>query len=217
LESQLARAEIRAAALRQRLPLFPQDRVTYQAVMSDLEALAGRVADARRRVADLEIRAPQDGRLVRRRLDRLQDEYLHVGDEIVSIGSEDRKQLFVSLAQDDVESLADMNQAPVTAFVPGVGSWRAALDRLDPRATLEPAHEALCAPFGGEIAAERSAGEWRFAAPRFNGAITLAADEAIRLRVGQRGTVSIGNRVESLGAMMLRHAARVWQQAIHAN
>jgi hypothetical protein len=199
------------------LPQFPQDRVTYQAVMSDLEALAGRVDEARRRVADLEIRASQKGRLVRRRLDRLHGEYLHVGDEVVSIGSEDRKQLFVSLAQEDVESLADMNQAPVTAFVPGVGSWSAALDRLDPRATLEPAHEALCAPFGGEIAAERSDSEWRFAAPRFNGAILLDADEAIRLRVGQRGTVSVGNSAESLGTVIFRRAARVWQQAIHAN
>jgi putative peptide zinc metalloprotease protein len=214
LESQLARTEIRAAALRQRLPQSPQDRVAYQALITDIAALSKRVDETRRRNADLEIRATQSGRLVRRRLERLQGEYLHVGDEVVCIGSEDRKQLFVSLAQDDVELIA--GDAQVTAYVPGVGSWPAALDRLDPRATVEPEHEALCAPYGGEIAAERSSGEWRFAAPRFTGAISLDSEEALKLRVGQRGTVSFGHNNESVGTMIFRGTMRIWQQAIHS-
>jgi putative peptide zinc metalloprotease protein len=216
LESLLERTEVRTIALRQRLPHAPQEHVAYEAAMSELTAMQTRVTETRSRAADLEIRAPHAGRLVRRRLDRLEGVYLNVGDEIVSLGSEDAKQLHVSLAQEDVESLSGIEESPVTVYVPGVGSWDAQLNRLDPRATTQPPHQALCAPNGGTVAVVRGKNGFEFAAPRFSGFISLTAEEALRLQVGRRGAVSIGGTSESLGGALVRLYSRIWNEAIHA-
>ncbi|MEX2138902.1 MAG: biotin/lipoyl-binding protein [Pirellulales bacterium] len=215
LESQLARAEIRTTAHRQRLSQFPQDHLAYQEAMSEREALTKRVSETRGKIADLEIRAPHEGRLVRRRLDRLTGVYLYGGDEIVSLGSEDAKQLHVSLAQGDVETLSRTRPAAVRTYVPGVGSWNAELARLDPRATVQPPHMSLCAPNGGPLAVVRTGSELEFATPRFSGFIALDPDQARQLRVGQRGTVSLGAQSESLGAWLVHWCVQKWEQAIH--
>jgi putative peptide zinc metalloprotease protein len=216
LESLFERTLVRTLALRQRLPYAPQEHVAYEAAMSELAAVQTRVTETRSRAQDLEIRAPHAGRLVRRRLDRLEGVYLNVGDEIVSLGSEDAKQLHVSIAQDDVEDLPGNDQSRVTVYVPGVGSWNAQLDRLDPRATTKPPHDALCAPNGGPVAVVRGDNGLEFAAPRFSGFISLTADQALRLQVGRRGAVSIGTTSQSLGGALMRVYSRIWNEAIHA-
>ena len=151
----------------------------------------------------LVVRAPRSGRFSRRGLDALLDTYLELGAEIGVIGDEGRKEIQLSLSEDDYDAFTRRGGASVTVNVPRQPLWRDMIDVIQPRATLQPPHPALIASNGGPLAVRaeppESLREGRPAppeptllAPRFLGRIRLDRVTSERLHAGQ--TAEIGFR-----------------------
>ena len=131
----------------------------------------------------------------------------------MAIGSEQSKELRVSVAQDDVARFLPRVGQPLTARI-GQATIASRLSRVEPRASLTPPHPALSAAEGGPLAvrprdaadgdrAERDkAGRepYELLAPRFAAQVVLSADQSLAVGAGQRGQVALQPGEETLGA-----------------
>ena len=143
---------------------------------------------------------PSEGTVVAHDLASRVGTYLERGADLLAIGSEDHKELRISIAQDDVDVFARRVKEPLWVRVRGGRSFSAALGDVTPRASKEPFHEALCAPFGGPLpvrsldsdakSPSRKA-HYELLAPRFLGRVPLDPEHSLSLLAGQRGIVSL--------------------------
>ena len=78
-----------------------------QAEAEQLTSLERRLQEKQEQLEALTLRAPVDGTVVCRDLSSLRGTYLKQGDEVLVIGSEDRKGLNISIAQEDVDIFSE--------------------------------------------------------------------------------------------------------------
>ncbi|MDH3716607.1 MAG: HlyD family efflux transporter periplasmic adaptor subunit [Planctomycetota bacterium] len=201
------------------------EMAAYQSEQKQIESLLQQKAEREVQVQQLTVRAPTAGTVVRRRLDMLLGTYLKQGDEIVSIGNDQQKEVRLSVAQEDVEFFQSAVGQPVRVRVAGGEKMLAQLTKLEPRATRQPPHLSLCASNGGSLVVQHkeqssqnnAAGETvELIAPRFNGTVTLEAGQGAQLFSGQRAMVQLTDRSESVGGHLYRSFQHWLKQKIDA-
>lgn len=184
-----------------------------QAEAKKREGLQSQRTEKQLQVDQLAIYAPSAGRVVARNLAAKQGVWLEQGDEIVTIGNESKKELALSIAQNDLKVFDRRVGETVLIHLPHRAAFEGKLQRVVPQATLEPPHAALLAANGGPIAVKPKAdsGEATFELlqPRFKGVVLLNASQSERLFSGQRAWVSYRPFDESIG-VHLYFAATDW-------
>jgi putative peptide zinc metalloprotease protein len=202
LELNIERAELKSRKLKREGKL-----AEYQAEQDQVEALELKLREKKEEVEALTVRAPRSGIVMGRQLATLRGMYLAKGDEILSIGEEQRKELQVSLAQHDVQFFSAQVGRPLRISLGDGQMFSGKLDNLEPQASVDPPHAAFGANCGGPIpVVERRAGEGadehishEFLAPRFTGTVPLDASAASQVFSGQLGEVSFRTGEESFG------------------
>jgi len=211
LEQQLRDIELlgQQAELKCRILRDDNELAQYQAELQQSKSLVEKRDELQRRVAQLTVRAPEPGRVIGRQLATLAGRYLEIGDELLAIGDENRKELRVSIAQSDVTRFREWTNRPVRVRAKGrscpLGS--ALLSRVNPRATSQVPHVALTGPLGGPLAviphsaavASPESERLQLLDPRFTAIVTLSSDDARQLRVGELANVRILRSGETVG------------------
>jgi putative peptide zinc metalloprotease protein len=214
LESDLADLElaVEESRLAMRSCQAKEDTAGCQAEREKLEDLQHRLAERREQVGRLVVLAPTAGRVVTRQPESLAGRFVRPGDEIVAIGSEEAKELRVSVAQDDVQRFLPRVGQPLGVRIGGE-MMVSRLSRVEPRASLTLPHLALSAAEGGPLPVrpkdlaegDRSSREkterekYELLAPRFAAQVVLSASESLTLGAGQRGQVVLQPGEEMLG------------------
>jgi multidrug efflux pump subunit AcrA (membrane-fusion protein) len=195
----------------------------YQMETADSAAIEKRIRELTRQINTLTIRSPIAGRIVAREIASLPGQYLQQGAEIGVVGNEAVKELIVAVAQDDLESFQALGVGAIDIRIAGApGRFQAALERIEPKARLEPPHVALSSRAGGPLPikmklAPRSNSNGETAErdellrPCFTASVKLSADQASTLHAGQRATVSFTSSVETTGGRLARRCQQ-WLQ-----
>ncbi|NIL98010.1 MAG: HlyD family efflux transporter periplasmic adaptor subunit, partial [Planctomycetales bacterium] len=214
---QIAVADLDLAIEKARLQSFVhQNRhelAAYQSTRKKIKSLRQQKAEREAQVRQLTIRAPAAGTVVRRQLDRLLGTYLQQGDEILSIGNGQQKEVRLSVAQEDVDLFQAAVGKAVRIRVPGNDTILAPLTSLEPRATRQPPHVSLCATHGGPLVVQHKepateddthGDTVELFAPRFKGTVTLGTEQGVQLFSGQRAIVQLTDRHTSIGGHLYR-------------
>ncbi len=183
----------------------------YQAESSSLEALESKATEMRRQIAALRISAPRDGKVVAHNLNTLVDRYLPIGTTLLTIASEQKKEIVVSIHQDDIRHFRTEVGNRVTVCVAPPLDLDCQLDRVDPRASSEVVSAALIAPSRGPIPVRQipstsatASDPWQYIHPRFGGQVQLPVSDAEKLRAGQSASVKLATRHGTLGGQLCR-------------
>jgi putative peptide zinc metalloprotease protein len=182
----------------------------FQAEQKKLESLRKQLDEKSVEVAQLEVRAPISGTVIARDPDALLGTYASSGDEIVSIGDEQSKELRLSITQEDVDTFLASVGNRVSARLQGGVRLESDLTRVPPQASLEPPHRSLCSPYGGPLevrpkeSTESSDPEdkYELVRPGFMGFVKLPTEYSAQLRAGQRGAVWLARGNESIAGYL---------------
>jgi putative peptide zinc metalloprotease protein len=172
------------------------ERAEQQAEAENRDSLYKQLAERRAQVEMLTVRAPHEGTIVRRDLKMLLATYVKEGADILSLGDQSKKELRLSISQDDLDVFTQRVGQPVRIDIPRHPLWKARLEKVIPRASLEPTHPAMTTINGGSLAVkpvEKKSGEteaFEFLAPRFTAIVALSPTMSGQLHAGQIGSVS---------------------------
>lgn len=199
--------EVRQSEIRGRKHEQKGELAAEQAEAKKRESLLKQLAEKQQQVQHLEVRAPSAGKVVGRDLDALAGTYLEVGDEILSIGDERKKELRVSVAQADLKMFSQRIGQSLRVSLPQQPLWESRLEKVIPRATLTPPHPALAAVNGGPLPVKNtrsktdgvSKDSLQLFTPRFTGIVELDGAASAQLRAGQTGHVSYRPCDQSIG------------------
>ena len=180
------------AQQRKRSAHWNQDSSKIKQSHSAIEGLKKQRQELLRKVSLLTVRSTTRGHVIGRRMTELKGTYLETGDEIATIGLENRKRLKVSVAQTDLRNSMLTPHAEIQVRTAG-DVWMGMLSRVEPRATLKPPHRSLCSIGGGRLTVRRNDdGDFQLTVPRVNAFIELDAAKSLQLFTGQRATVTLG-------------------------
>ncbi|MFO0912833.1 MAG: efflux RND transporter periplasmic adaptor subunit [Pirellulales bacterium] len=184
------------------------------------EALRQQLAQLEADHERLTVRAAANGRVIGHDLEALVGQYVMVGQELMAIGDERRKQVEASVAAHDVDSFQAAVGESTEVFVRGAGRLAVGgqLSRLNPRASTLIPHPALIATFGGPLAVtvrQESSGTGshgqtsQLAEPRSTAIVDLPAEVAAELRAGQVAQITLAQSSGTVGQHVARHV-RGW-------
>ena len=178
-----------------------------------------KLKEKREQVEELTIRASISGRVLARGLDALREAYLETGTEILVIGNEQKKELRISIPQEEIGAFRDGVGQPVEIRLAGRAPIRCRLSRIVPRASLECTHPCLYAANGGplpvkpksafEANAQTRDAEYELLTPCFMGLIDLTAEQSLQLNAGRVADVVLTGQREPIGKH-LYHLIRRW-------
>lgn len=229
LEFELADLQLtlKQSELLSRANVSRQKLTDSQAELEKAVAISKRIAEKQAQVEQLTIRASQSGQVVGRNLEHLVGVYLKEGDQLLMLGDESRKELQVSVEQDDLEAFADRVGDVVYARLPGGGELAAALAKLEPQASFRPKHDSLCAFAGGPVAVRVASDEsknnstsgreneqYEFLTPRFNAMVELSAEQSLVAHCGAVAHVSFRPGRESVGKHLVLQVARWFRERL---
>lgn len=178
------------------------------------------LAERMNQVEQLAVRAPMAGRVVSEDLDALVGTYFNEGQELLVIGDESKKELVVSISQDDAELFNAQTGKDVTVKLRGGVREKLSLSMgaVEPGASTNIEHVAITAAAGGCVAvrpktiASNDDQSWEFVEPRLAGSIKLSQEESERLRAGQLAMVKLPVARSTLGEGIYRATER-WLRA----
>lgn len=220
LEIAIKQSEIRCRAYRN-----SQKMTEYQAEYEQQIALVKRRQEKQAQVDNLTIRATANGQVISRGLESLVGKYFDVGAEILRIGDETRKQLTVSISQDDVEAFRTYHGRIVSFRMASAGWFHGPLAQLEPQADVALPHAALAASAGGPLAVraaaqrnsqQRGGQEYDLVNPRFAGEIELGRDASLLLYAGQRATARIRPFDRTVGSHLYQTIVRWIRNSVEA-
>jgi putative peptide zinc metalloprotease protein len=207
LENEQLRLEVSELQIRVRGSKSHVRALRYEAKMAESQAEAEQLTSLERRLQEkqeqleaLTLRAEVPGTVISRDLDSLRGTYLKQGAEVLVIGSEDRKELNISIAQEDVDIFSDHLQQSLWVRIHGAPRFATSLAKVSPRARREPSSQGFCATLGGPLPVRTlnsmSTGgdaqpRYELLAPRFDGNLNLSRDQSLSLFAGQRGFVAL--------------------------
>ena len=184
---------------------------------SNLDSLHSQLAECRKQVNGLELRAGRSGRVIAQKLDQLAGTFAQPGRELITIGREDQKELQISIGQRDHARTMQVVGQPVRVRIGTHRVVNGTLHRVNPQASRTVPHAALAASNGGPlpvVARDESPSEkdardtMRLTEHRFTGVVLLEPQDAAQLRCGERGTASPGLIPASLGVHCWRSAQK---------
>ncbi len=187
--------QIRQSLVRGRQFEHEHKTAAFQAEQKRRESLELQFAEKKRRSDQLLVTAARDGHVIGHQIESLRGRHFSIGDEMLALGNESRKELRLAICQDDLGPFRAALDRPVHVRLPGEARWTARLKCIVPRAETRPVHPALLAPFGGALPAEPTSGEsgdgadYVLVRPCFTGVVALDDETSSRLRAGQRAHV----------------------------
>jgi putative peptide zinc metalloprotease protein len=212
------RHQIEQSRLQQGIHRENDETAKQQAEAAKYRSLRKKEAEIETQVDGLIVRAPIAGQVVAKDLDSFVGRYLAVGDEIAVIGSEQRKEVIVAAAQDDISSFTAQLGRPVRVRILGDEghSFTAGLSKIDPRASLKPPHAALGADAGGSLpvkskreSPDSKKVESELLDPCFSATILLTAPQSLTLHAGQRVAVLFSSDGQSWAGRLVANV-RKW-------
>ncbi|MEZ6041445.1 MAG: biotin/lipoyl-binding protein [Planctomycetaceae bacterium] len=190
---------------------------------ANLDSMHRQRSQLQKRVNGLTIVAETDGRVLSRQLPSLLNTFVQPGQELITIGMEDNKELICSVSQLDISSALQRLENNVPLRIGTHGRIYGKLERVNPRATDRLPHPALAASSGGQLAvcedhaATRDTEDGkrlRLTEQRFDAVIQIAPADAINLRCGERGVASLGLVRGSFASHLYRSGQRWFQTTI---
>lgn len=175
------------------------DTAAVQVEVENHAAMKKRLREKQELAEALSVRAPHAGRVMSRTLIRAINTYAQPGTELVAIGHDTRKELRVSISQDDARWLKSIekesgSQATVDVRIRTAGLTTGTIRRILPGASRKPLHESLTAPAGGPLAVRSASepdgqSELVLTEPRVTAIIDLPEEIAARTPAGSFGHV----------------------------
>ena len=188
---------------------------------ANLASLLERQSQNTKRVDGLQLRAATDGRVVSRQLTDLEGTFVDVGQEVMTIGLENQKELRFSVGQLDLASALRQVDQRVSVRIGTRKKIYGTLERVNPRATRNLPHPALAATSGGSLPVaedktnnvqDPNSARLKLTEHRFDAVVRLDPGDAAELRCGERGVTSLGLPPGGLGLHLYRSGQR-WLQA----
>jgi putative peptide zinc metalloprotease protein len=212
LELSIEQSKIRSRQLEQQNEL-----AACQAEVENRQSLLKQLSEKKSQVDHLAVRAPCHGKVIQCDANKLLDSYVHVGDELLSIGDDNKKELRTSIAQNDLDAFSAQLNKTVCVKFPGAAVTQMRLTKLIPRARLTPIHPALAALNGGPLAVKsaesstdiESSNTYELLTPRFTGIVTPTPNQGREHLAGRVGTVSFRAYHESIGTHIY-HEIQNW-------
>ena len=176
-------------------------------------ALQNQLAQKQARQQQLQVRASAAGTVVARNLMQLLGTFVEEGTELMIIGVETSKELRISISEDDIDAFRAAPNQVVAVPLPNRLQAQGRVDRVNPRASVDPRFESLCAVNGGWIAVqptdrEESESGLEFLRPRFDGRVRLEPETARTLHTGQSALVTLGDDRRLVAGLF--HAGSKW-------
>ena len=169
----------------------------------------------------LEIRAPRSGQLIAENFDSLIGMHLPPGHLLLSIGSDENKEVLGLVSQHDVELFQERQGQPIDVHVWGFGAGHvpAELDLVNPRGQFDLPHPAFSSTTGGPLAvkyippsAEEEQQDFELVQPRFLARVTLSKEDSQRMHSGQMGFISFRTCRGSIGEVLAEKATHWFRQ-----
>lgn len=201
LENEVAdiRVAIAQSDIRRRQFLRKHETASVQVEAENHAALQKRLTEKLQQAESLTVKAPASGRVMSRSLIWAEGTYAQPGTELVAIGDDSRKELRVSISQDDARWLQEAAKrssetTTVDVRLRSVGLARGTVRRILPGATRTPLHESLTAPAGGPLAIQansESDGKTDFilTEPRVTAIVDVPAEVAANIPAGTFGHI----------------------------
>ena len=185
---------------------WQSDSSKLEEARSSVHALEQQYSELAKRVDQMLVCAPHDGKVVSRSLRVLPGQYLHQGDEIGAIGDERSKRLKISLSEWEATRFDQWRDLAIHICVPGKWGWKSQISRVETRASEIPPDASLTAANGGSLPVQAKDGydDPVLTSPRVNAYISLGRSRSEQLRSGQRCVVRIACSQMSLGAKLWR-------------
>ncbi|TWT78949.1 Peptidase family M50 [Planctomycetes bacterium CA13] len=203
LEAQLhsLQLEYQQGEVQVRMAIDRHNAAAAQIARRNLQSIEERLNIIRRQSAGLRVHAPVAGRIVARNLHQSTGMYIKEGSEILTVANETRKELVLSVGQEEIDAIkiGDQTRFRIKGRLARVGR----MERLDPRASTALPHPAMSSSLGGPLAVtekeDSDQPSMRLVEPRFRGVITLSAEACQDLGAGEQGYAILGLRQVSIG------------------
>jgi len=193
------RVAIEQSDVRRRQHLRNLETAAVQIETENHAALQKRFIEKQQQADALTVRAPVAGRVMSRSLVWAEGTYAQPGTELVAIGNDSRKELRVSISQDDARWLEasktkSAHGAAIEVRLRSAGLVTGTVRRILPGATRTPLHESLTAPAGGPLAVqansdEKTESKFILTEPRVTAVIDLPPEIAATIPAGSFGHV----------------------------
>lgn len=212
LELAIAQSKLKSRAHQQK-----KEIAAHQSELEHRQSLLKKKREIESQIEALTIRAPSSGIVIGRNLDAMLGKYVDLGDEVLSIGNDEKKELQVAISQDNLDHFAAATGQSVDIRIRDVGGFQSTLMKVSPRASLQPPHPALSAQAGGPLAVkpanvesgqQNSAEHYELLAPSFKGQVSLASAVSQRVNAGQIATISLRPHDEAIGPHLYHLVAR---------
>ena len=176
----------------------------------NVEALQRQFAQIRRQFDSQFLRAPIDGKVVRRGLANQIGSFVNEGSLLLSIGREQEKEVVVSVSQDDFDRVVDHVGSNVPIHLGGFAWQEGLFAKLEPRASTALSAECLAANEGGPLAVESIALDpnasenkptVQLVTPRFRGVVAIAPDAGRETPLWSASSGDVAKRKRSSGRM----------------
>ena len=156
------------------------------------QATVDRLAEVQRQLAGLRVYAPVAGQIVARNLHNTIGTYVQEGAELLAVGDERRKELLVSVGQEQIDDVTPLLGQVVQFRTGDFRVHEGILRRLEPRASRRLPHPALSAMVGGPLAVSQAdakghPAESQLIIPQFPGVIVVSSETSPQLACGDRG------------------------------
>ncbi len=193
-----------------------------QAEAKQLEALRTKYEEKSRQVANLTLRAPVSGHVIGVNLENLSGVYVKPGEEVLSIGNEQHKELQLAIAQEKL-SVFELNVGrPLSIRLRGGGALRTTLTSITPRASRACPHPAPSGVNGGPLPVragapdphDGNAVEPELLVPHFTGKVKLDSELSSQLRAGQIGRAALPLHREAIGRYVHRTLSQLAPAAV---
>lgn len=189
------------------------------------EGLQNKLAELDHSCELLLVRAPRSGLVSASDLPSLLGAYVSAGRELLVIGNPDEKEIRVLVSQEQFEAASlSLDRIVAVRVIDDGFSTTGTLRKLDPRATTQSPHPALCAGAGGPIAiklatsgaAARNGDSQELLEPHVIGSVSLDRASSQSLGCGQLAVVHIAESPRPLGHWLLERSER-WLTASRTN
>jgi hypothetical protein len=181
--------------------------------------LEKRLVEKIEQASRLVVRAPCSGVIISRQPELLLGKYLSEGSEVALLGNENSKELRLAVDQDDSDAFFAQVGKSVWIRV-GSQVFSNAISQIEPRASLEPLHQAFAASKGGPLSVRRKSKDpsegkgdsgpesYELLTPQFRAEVKLSTDQSALLAAGQRAQVSFTLQGQSIGDFLFNRFQR---------
>jgi len=224
-EQQTLAAQLKLSQAKAQYYLTDNEPALYQAEQENIKELTEKWAVVEQQVAHLTVTAPQNGWVVAENLRQQQDQYVHLGQELLTIGHPEQMELSLSISQEYIDFFRAADHYPVQVFFhrglqPPLD---ATVSKVNPSASHEIIHPALSTLYGGPLAVRprrQSSSEphnqeipYEYVYPRFQAKIALGTPQLanIALHPGETATVVLKTAPQSLSDLFYAAMERFYQ------